>query len=243
MCQKDAVLTLDKNATSNQILNLLGEKKRTHFIGQCDLIDVHLGDVLAEAGDAVQYVYCPTSCVISWETQMVRSTHVLIALIGNEGMLCMNTLLEVEKMPYRAVVRKTGQLLRISNKNFIQQTLQTPALATILKHYIFVSYGDAVQTAACNLFHLLEQRLARLLMMFSDRSHSNELIITQELLSQMLGVRRVGVTKAAGILQSKHLIHYSRGHVTIEDKLGLTHVACSCYQKDIDRYHAIMHKQ
>jgi len=237
------VQTFEPNAASNQILNLLDEKKRTQFTQQCELIEVHLGEVLVEAGEASNYVYCPTTCVISWETQMVRSTHVLITLIGNEGILCMNSLLDVEKMPYRAVIRKTGQVLRISNKNFAQQTLQNPALASILKHYIFVSYGDAVQTAACNLFHVLEQRLARLLLMYCDRAHSDELMITQELLSQMLGVRRVGVTKAAGILQVKQLIHYSRGHMTITDKVGLSNVACSCYQKDIERYQTMMCRQ
>ncbi len=235
--------TPKQNMINNQLLNLLSAQNRDAFMNDCECVDVRLGEVLAEVGDEAQYIYCPATCVISCETQINSNAHILIALIGNEGMLCMNHLLDIKKISFKAVVRKSGQVWRISNQNFAEQIQHNPALETILKHYLYVSYGDAVQTAACNLYHLLEQRLARLLLMFCDKSHSNELIITQELLAQMLGVRRVGVTKAAGVLQSKNLIQYSRGHVKIENKMGLTHIACSCYQRDIERYQIMMRPQ
>jgi len=227
---------------SNQLLQLIDGKSRVQFVKQCELIDVEIGDVIIEIDQEVEYVYCPTSCVITCEWEMTTSKQVLIALIGYEGVLCINQLLAIKSSAYRGVVRKSGQLWRITNHQFAAQMILTPALETILKHYIFVAYGNAVQTSACNLFHLLEQRLARLLLMYGDRSQTNEFMITHVLLAQMLGVRRVGVTKAAGILQAKNLIEYHRGHITIVDNIGLSQIACSCYQQDVDRYQNIMCK-
>jgi hypothetical protein len=224
----------------NQLLQLIDGRSRARFVNQCELIDVEIGDVIIEIDQEVQYVYCPINCVITCEWEMIGSKQLLMALIGYEGVLCINQLLAIKPSPYRAVVRKSGQLWRITNHLFAAQMILTPALETILKHYLYVAYGDAVQTSACNLFHLLEQRLARLLLMYHDRSKTNEFMITHVLLAQMLGVRRVSVTKAAGALQAKNLVKYHRGHITIIDSIGLSQIACSCYQKDIDRYQNIM---
>lgn len=218
---------------SNRLLNLLSYSNRESFINHCELITLNLNDVLGNQGDTIMYVYFPVEGIVSWEKQIIGSPHLVVTLIGNEGMLCMSLLLGVEITPCRAVVQKAGFALRIAAATFVEQMQQNPALDIILKRYAYVTYNQLLQTAACNLFHLLENRLARLLLMFQDRSKSDELHLTQVQLAKMLGVRRVGVTKAAGILQRQHLISYSRGNVIIHDTKGLKAVACVCYQTDI----------
>lgn len=228
---------------SNRLLNLLTDSQRKNFVGSCELINLHLGDVLAVPGDTVAYVYFPVEGIISWEKQIIGSPFLVVTLIGNEGMLCINSLLGVDISPCRAIVQKSGFALRIPASTFIHQLKQIADFDVILKRYAYVSYNQVLQLAACNLFHLLENRLARLLLMFQDRAQSDELHVTQEQLAEMLGVRRVGVTKAAGSLQRQNLISYSRGNVIIHDLNGLKASSCICYQTDKKNYEHIMHAQ
>ncbi len=228
---------------SNRLLNLLTVNGRNSFIEKCDLVSLTLGEVLGNTGDSIRYVFFPVSGIISWEKQITGSPYLVVMLIGNEGMLCISLMLGIDVTPCRAVVQKAGLALRIPADIFNQQIAQNSALNLILKHYTFVAYSQVLQSAACNLFHLLECRLARMLLMFQDRAHSDELHVTQELLAQMLGVRRVGVTKAAGALQRKNLISYSRGNVVIHDKQGLKSASCVCYQTDKTNYENILQHQ
>ena len=226
----------------NHLLNLLTGNCRKGFIKHCDVVELELGDVLSCPGEPILYVYFPTEGIISWEKQIIGSPYLVITLIGNEGMLSTCVMLGVNLSPCRSVVQKKGLAYRIPVDTFLKQVAQTPALDLILKHYAFVTHSQVLQTAACNLFHVLEKRLARLILMFQDRSRSDEMHITQELLAQMLGVRRVGVTKAAGSLQSQNLISYSRGNVVVHDTKGLKAVSCLCYQADIEVYERTLHK-
>jgi CRP-like cAMP-binding protein len=130
--------------------------------------------------------------------------------------------------------------LRIAATIFTQQVEQKPALSMVLNRYANVIYNQALQIAACNLFHVIENRLARLLLMFQQRSQSDEINITQDQLAKMLGVRRVGVTKAAGSLQRKNLISYIRGSVIIHDIAGLKKASCGCYEADNATYNNMM---
>jgi CRP-like cAMP-binding protein len=228
---------------SNRLLNLLTDNQRKNFVGSCELINLNLGDVLIEPGDKVSYVYFPVEGIISWEKQIIGSPFLVVTLIGNEGMLCISSLLGVDISPCRAIVQKSGFALRIPASTFIHQLQQIAGFDAILKRYAYVSYNQVLQLAACNLFHLLESRLARLLLMFQDRSQSDELHVTQEQLAEMLGVRRVGVTKAAGSLQRQNLISYSRGNVIIHDQNGLKATSCICYQTDKKNYEHIMQSQ
>lgn len=225
---------------SNRLLNFLAEQNRTQFINDCEVVNLNLGDAVGNPGDIIHYIYFPIEGIISWEKKIAGSPYLVVTLIGNEGMLCISLMLGVDITPCRAVVQKAGFALRIAAADFIHQTEHNTELNLLLKRYVFVTYNQLLQTAACNLFHLLENRLARLLLMFQDRSQSNELHVTQELLAQMLGVRRVGVTKAAGSLQRKNLISYSRGHVLIQDTNGLKAASCLCYQADKDTYAPIL---
>ena len=225
---------------NNRLLNFLAEQNRTQFINDCEVVNLNLGDAVGNPGDIIHYIYFPIEGIISWEKKIAGSPYLVVTLIGNEGMLCISLMLGVDITPCRAVVQKAGFALRIAAADFIHQTEHNTELNLLLKRYVFVTYNQLLQTAACNLFHLLENRLARLLLMFQDRSQSNELHVTQELLAQMLGVRRVGVTKAAGSLQRKNLISYSRGHVLIQDTNGLKAASCLCYQADKDTYAPIL---
>lgn len=226
---------------NNRLLNLLIDSHRRDFVSNCELVTLHLGEVLGNPGDAVSYVYFPVEGIISCGKQMTGNPHLVVSLVGNEGMLCISLLLGSDIRTCRAVVQKAGFALRISSATFIDQIQHNPALDLILKRYAYVTYNQVMQAATCNLFHLLENRLAKLLLMFQDRSESDELHLTQEHLAKMLGVRRVGVTKAAGSLQRQNLISYIRGSVIIHNTKGLKAVACICYQEDITNSKNILH--
>ena len=225
---------------SNRLLNFLPEKIRTQFIDYCEVVNLNFGEVIGSPGDIIHYIYFPIEGIISWEKQVVGSPYLVVTLIGNEGMLCISLMLGVKITPCRAVVQKAGFALRIAAADFLHQIQHHTELNGLLKRYVFVTYNQLLQTSACNLFHVLEKRLARLLLMLQDRSQSDELHITQELLAQMLGVRRVGVTKAAGSLHRKNLICYSRANIVIHDTIGLKAAACLCYQADKYTYAHIL---
>ena len=225
---------------SNRLLDFLQEQTRTQFIDYCEVVSLNTGEVIGSSGDVIHYIYFPIEGIISWEKQIESHPYLVVTLIGNEGMLCISLMLDVNITPCRAVVQKSGYALRIVAADFLHQIQHHNKLNSLLKRYVFVTYSQLLQKSACNLFHLLESRLANLILMFQDQSQSDELHITQELLSQMLGVRRVGVTKAAGSLQRKNLISYSRGNVVIHDTIGLKAASCLCYQADQDTYAHIL---
>ena len=225
---------------NNRLLNFLTIENRAQFVDYCEIVDLNLGEVLGNPGDTIQYIYFPTEGIISWEKQIEDSPYLVVTLIGNEGMLCISLMQGVNITPCRAVVQKAGFALRITAADFLYQIEHNQQLNLLLRGYVIVAHNQLLQTAACNLFHVLENRLARLLLMFQDRAQSDELFITQELLAQMLGVRRVGVTKAAGSLRRKNLISYIRGNVIIHDRTNLKAASCSCYQADKLAYENIL---
>lgn len=226
---------------SNRLLNLLPNTIRNQFVSQCEVVDLSLGELIGSSGDLIRYIYFPIEGVISWEKKIAGSPYLVISLIGNEGMLCISLMLGTDITPCRAVVQKVGFALRITATDFIHQLEQHPQLNLVVKRYAFVTYSQLLQTSACNLFHVIENRLAKLILAFQDRSQSDELHITQELLAQMLGVRRVGVTKAAGSLQRQNLISYSRGNMIVHETKGLTNASCLCYKADKKTYAQFLH--
>lgn len=228
---------------SNRLLNLLPEKHRKNFVSHCELVSLNIGEVLGEPGDSIAYVYFPVEGIISWEKQIFGSPFLLVTLIGNEGMLCISLLLSTDITPCRAVVQKAGFALRIPTAAFMQQIEQKTMLDILLKRYTYVTYNQVLQIAACNLFHQLESRLAKLLLMFQDRSQSAELHVTQKQLAKLLGVRRVGITRAAGALHRRNLISYSRGNIIIHDNNGLKALSCVCYETDKTNYENILRPQ
>ena len=226
---------------TNRLLAALPRKDRQHLLASCEPVELMLADVLGNPGDPIRYVYFPTDSVVSSVMPIDGGTGLEVRLIGNEGMLGIPLMLGVDVAQFHAVVQKAGPALRIAAALFLREFEQSLALQHQLKRYLYVLMSQLAQTAACNRFHVVEERLARLLLMTRDRAHSEAFHITQELLAQMLGVRRVGVTKAAGSLQKKKLISYSRGDVRIHDGGGLEAASCSCYRADKEIYERILH--
>lgn len=225
---------------SNYLLASLPNAARLQLLASCESVVLKTADVLSNPGDHIHYVYFPTASVISLVKPIDGQDDLEIGLVGNEGMLGVTLVLGIDVAQFRALVQKAGPALRMAVPSFLGELKQCPALERELKRYLYVSFNQLVQSSACNRFHLIEERLARLLLMLRDREHSDSFHITHEQLGKMLGVQRVGVTKAAGALHKKKLISYSRGDVRIDDFQGLEKASCTCYRADKETYSRIL---
>jgi CRP-like cAMP-binding protein len=227
----------------NRLLAALPKNDYLHLKLSCEPVELLINEVLSSTGDEIHHVYFPTSSIISLMRISENERDLEVGMVGNEGMLGCNLLMGINAALFSSVVQKSGSASRISAINFIQELQYSLEFQQLLQRYLYISFGSLVQNSACNRFHVVEERLARLLLMIRDRAQSASFFVTQESLARMLGVRRVGVTKAAGSLQSKMLISYSRGNLKIEDNIGLECASCSCYKMDIDIYKLVMHNQ
>jgi CRP-like cAMP-binding protein len=229
-----------KPTTANLLLATLPDKDHERLLAGCEQVSLKFMQVLAEPGDHICQVYFPTEGFISLVAPVDDSANLEVGLIGNEGMLGISLILGVEVAPQRALVQGAGMALCMEAALFMNEYEQSPALQNLLKRYLYVLMGQLAQTAACTRFHVVETRLARWLLMIRDRAHSDEFHITHELLAYILGVRRVGITKAASSLQQQNLIHYRRGIIRILDHQGLEAASCSCYVADKATYEKMM---
>jgi CRP-like cAMP-binding protein len=226
---------------TNLLLDALPHKQRQRFLAGCVQVQLVFPEILAEPGERIRYVYFPTDGFISLTTASSNDCAPLeVGLIGAEGMLGLSLVLGVDVWLLHAVVQGTGTVLRMDAESFRRELKQAPALQRHLKRYLYVMMGQIAQSAACTHFHVVEARLARWLLMTHDRAHSDQFHVTHEFLAYMLGVRRVGITKAACSLQKRKLISYSRGDITILDRSGLEDASCGCYAADIESYARIM---
>ena len=224
----------------NCLLAALPLSERISFINTCESVELGLTQVLNQPDDIMEYVYFPLTCMVALTLNLEEGDGMEVALIGNEGMVGASLILGVPQSPFGATVQGHGLALRSSALIFLDELERHPPLRELLKRYVHVSCQHFAQIAVCNRFHVVEKRLACLLLMTRDRMHSEDFYITHELLAKMLGVRRVGVTKAAGALHHQHLISYRRGVVRIDDALGLEAAACSCYQTDKAAYDRLL---
>ena len=226
-----------RNAASNRLLGGLPLGKRDRFLAECTLVDLVLGRILYERGGLIRHVYFPVDSSVSMLAIFDEDRTALeVGVVGSEGMCGHALVLGSDVAPLRALVQGAGTSWRMKASTFRRQLEGEPALRHLLRRYVGVLFGQLAQAAACASCHVVEQRLARRLLMAQDRSHSDSFEVTQEFLAFMLGIRRVGVTIAAGSLQSRRLIRYKRGRIVILNRDRLEAAACSCYRADLRIY-------
>ena len=187
-------------------------------------------------GKPIRHVYFPIDGFVSMVAVVEGSPGVEVGMVGREGMLGTHVALGVATAPLHALVQGVGNARRIGAVAFRKELAQNPALQESVNRYLYVLLAQLATSAACLRFHMIAPRLARWLLMSEDRAHSKSFHITQEFLAYMLGVRRVGITTAAGIFQRAGLIEYHRSNPTVLDRSGLEAAACSCYKTDKDGY-------
>lgn len=230
----------EMTSSKNQLLQLFSDEDLANLLSKCELVQLEFNEVLIKPNCEIEYIYFPIESIISWLQPLDKQVGLVVALIGNEGMLSISPLLGVNTTYCQAVVQKAGSALRISVTHLISMFETQQALNNILRRYIFVVLSQVMQMAGCVRFHLIEQRLARIILMIKDRANSTEYQITQKSLANMLGVRRVSISEAAAVLQRKNLISYNRGHVNIHDISGLEALTCNCYNKDKEIYQKLL---
>ena len=218
------------STVANSVLRALSRKDYQHMLARSEKVTLTYGDVLSEPGDHIQYVYFPSTGLISLLTPLEGHLSVEVGMVGQEGMAGMSLVLGIDISPVRVLVQGSGSALRMKTAAFRRELKRNPVLQRELNQYLYVFMAQVVQTAACNRHHVLDERLARWLLMTHDRIQANQFLLTQEFLAHMLGVRRVGVSKAAMLLQKKHLISYTRSHISILDRKGLERASCRCYE-------------
>lgn len=214
---------------NNFLIQGLSREDRARLLESCERVELTFGDVLCESDQPYQHAYFPVSAFISLVTKLTDHHPLEMALVGNEGMLGASLALGLGDAPMRAVVQGNGSALRVGIGRFRSELKNCPSLLLRLHRYLYVQLRQLAQGAACTRFHQIEPRLARWLLMTHDRSQADSFNLTHEFLAGMLGVRRSGITIAAGALQARGLISYSRGDISILDRSGLEVAACECY--------------
>ena len=220
----------------NRLIDRLPRKERSRILQSCTLVNLEFGEILCEQDESFRQVYFPLTGFISLVTMLRDHPPLEIGMVGNEGMLGATLALGVDTAPMRALVQGAGTALRMSAPRLRCELSANPGLLRALNLYLYVLVAQVSQSAACVHFHEIEPRLARWLLMTHDRAHADHFHLTHEFLAGMLGVRRSGITIAAGALQQKKLICYSRGEISILDRKGLEAASCECYGAGMHDY-------
>jgi CRP-like cAMP-binding protein len=215
--------------TPNRLLAAITSREYERLLTGSEVVTLTYGEVLYEPGDSIRNVYFPNDCLVSLLTVIDGHRALEVGLVGREGMVGARVALGTAASSTRALVQGTGTALRISAARFLGELERGPALRRAVLLFTDTLMNQVAQTAACNCFHLIEARLARWLLMTRERLPSSEFYLTHQFLADMLGVRREGVSEAAGELQRRGLIRYRRGTITILNQYGLEAASCSCY--------------
>ncbi|OGT88265.1 MAG: Crp/Fnr family transcriptional regulator [Gammaproteobacteria bacterium RIFOXYA12_FULL_61_12] len=231
-------MTPPQDPRQNHLLASLPEGDYARMLPQLEWVTIPLGHVLYESGAQMRHVYFPTDSIVSLLYVMENGASAEIAVVGNEGVVGVSLFMGGETTPSRAVVQSAGHAFRLTAQLVKDEFLRAGPMQHLLLRYTQALLTQMAQTAVCNRHHSLDQQFCRWLLLSIDRLSSNELVMTQELIANMLGVRREGVTEAAGNVQRAGLIEYRRGHITVLDRAGLEARTCECYsvvKKEYDR--------
>jgi len=226
--------------STNLLLAAMPTRSRQSFLDDCEIVELDFAEILCESGERVRYVYFPVDSFVSLVTALDDEARLEVGIVGNEGMIGTSLLLGVSTHPQHATVQGAGGALRMSASLFARHCREQEVLRLGLSRYVYVLMSQLALTAACTHYHVVEERLARWLLLTRDRARSDSFRLTHKFLAYMLGVRRVGITEAASSLQARGLINYSRGEIAILDGVGLEAAACSCYQQGNRIYEQVM---
>jgi cAMP-binding proteins - catabolite gene activator and regulatory subunit of cAMP-dependent protein kinases len=222
----------------NHLLAALPEAERERVFPHLQLVPMPLGRVLYESGDTLLHVYFPVDAIVSLLYVMENGSSAEISVVGNEGLIGIALFMGGESTPSRAIVQSAGYAYRLVARRLKEEFNRHGDMQLLLLRYTQALITQMAQTAVCNRHHSVDQQLCRWLLLTLDRLASNQLIMTQELIANMLGVRREGVTDAAGKLQKLGVIQYARGQITVLDRPQLEKLSCECYavvKKESDR--------
>jgi CRP-like cAMP-binding protein len=222
----------------NHLLAAFAPAERDRLYPHLQLVPMPLGKVLYESGDVLRYVYFPTNCIVSLLYVLADGASAEISVVGNEGLIGIALFMGGETTPSRAIVQSAGFAYRLIGQQLKDEFHRSGEVQLLLLRYTQALITQMAQTAVCNRHHSVDQQLCRWLLLSLDRLPSNKLVMTQELIANMLGVRREGVTEAAGKLDKLGIIRYARGHITVLDRPKLETRCCECYavvKKETDR--------
>ncbi len=222
----------------NKILAALPAEVQQRIFPYLEETPMPLGKVLYEAGDKMRHVYFPLDCIVSLLSVMESGASAEISVVGNEGLVGISLFMGGESTSSRAVVQSGGTGYRLPGQRLVEEFDRHGDLMSLVLRYTQSLITQMAQTAVCNRHHSIDQQLCRWLLLSLDRLQSNHLVMTQELIANMLGVRREGVTEAAGRLQKQGVIEYHRGHIEVLDRARVEQLSCECYgvvKKETDR--------
>jgi len=222
-------MVLTSDPMENQLLAALPPAELQRWLPLLELVDLPLGHVLYESGCALSHVYFPTTAIVSLLYVMENGASAEIAVVGFEGVVGISLFMGGNSTPNRAVVQSAGKGYRLKAQALKDEFQRAGPVMHLLLRYTQALITQMSQTAVCNRHHSLDQQLCRWLLLSLDRLKNSELVMTQELIANMLGVRREGVTEAALKLQRMGLIRYARGRISVLDRPGLEHRTCECY--------------
>lgn len=227
-------------APPNRLLASLPRREWSRVLASCDPVELEFGAVLFEPEGRIRHVYFPTDSFVSLLIPVEGKNDLEVGMVGSEGMVGAPLILGVDRSDLRALVRSAGPAWQMSARSFSREVAGSAVFRSALHRYLQVRMTQCARAAACTRFHLIEGRLARWLLMTQDRAHASQFHVTHEVLARMLGVRRVGITRAANALQKRKLIRYHRGEVTILNRAAMESASCGCYRADLRVYDNVL---